>query len=122
MTLSSSLSVVVADDDSGILTILQRVLQVNGFLTFAASNGTDALRLVKEVEPALVILDVLMPGMDGISVCKQIRTDSSVPVLILTALEDESDAARALEAGADDYIRKPFGVTELVARVRAVLR
>jgi DNA-binding response OmpR family regulator len=80
------------------------------------------LKAFEECDPALVILDVMMPGLDGISVCTQLREVSDIPIIILTALEDESDAARALERGADDYIRKPFGASELVARVRTVLR
>lgn len=118
----STPKIVIADDDPGIRTILTRVLQMNGFEVRATESGTGAVHAFEEEEPTLLILDVRMPGMDGISVCSMIRESSDVPIIILTALEDESDAARALEAGADDYIRKPFGASELVARVRAVLR
>ncbi len=115
-------TILVADDDPSILTIVSRVLQLNGYFVVTAQDGTAALELEHEMQPILAILDVRMPAMDGISVCRRIRDRSDVPVIILTALEDEMDAARALEAGADDYVRKPFGTDELVARVRAVLR
>jgi DNA-binding response OmpR family regulator len=114
--------VIVADDDPGIRTILTRVLQLNGFEVGAVDNGSDALGLFERDEPTLLILDVRMPGMDGITLCSRIRASSNVPIIILTALEEEADAARALEAGADDYVRKPFGAAELVARVKAILR
>src|SRR5829696_4313146 len=122
MVRGNTLRIVAADDDRGILKIIERVLALNDFMVFTATNGTDALRMVDQMEPSLVLLDVMMPGMTGIEVCEKIRTHSNVPVIILTGLDDESDATRALEAGADDYIRKPFGANELVARIRAVLR
>lgn len=115
-------TILIADDDPDIRTILTRVLQMNGFSVRTTASGLDALKAFEECDPALVILDVMMPGLDGISVCTQLREVSDIPIIILTALEDESDAARALERGADDYIRKPFGASELVARVRTVLR
>src|SRR6266498_1042428 len=93
-------TILVADDDPGILRIVSRVLELNGF-------------------SVLALLDVRMPELDGISVCERVRANSDLPIIIITALEDESDAARALEAGADDYIREPFATDELVARVRA---
>jgi DNA-binding response OmpR family regulator len=122
MVRGNTLRIVAADDDRGILKIIERVLGLNDFMVFTATNGTDALRMVDQMDPSLVLLDVMMPGMTGIEVCEKIRSHSNVPVIILTGLDDESDATRALEAGADDYIRKPFGANELVARIRAVLR
>jgi DNA-binding response OmpR family regulator len=119
---SSTQVVLIADDDRGILTIVSRVLQLNGFVPVTAEDGPTALKLFGEVEPALVVLDVRMPLMDGIAVCEKIRASSDTPVVMVTAMEDEADAVRALEAGADDYIRKPFGASELVARIQAVLR
>jgi len=119
---ASTQVVLVADDDPGIVTIISRVLQLNGFLPITACDGDEAWRLFKELEPDLVILDVRMPRADGIAVCERIRAAADTPVIMVTALEDESDATRGLEAGADDYIRKPFGAAELVARIRAVLR
>lgn len=122
MVRGTTLRIVAADDDRGILKIIERVLGLNGFMVFTAANGPDALRMFEQMEPSLIILDVMMPGMTGIEVCERIRARSNVPVIILTGLDDESDATRALEAGADDYVRKPFGANELVARIRAVLR
>jgi len=122
MVRGNTLRIVAADDDRGILKIIERVLGLNGFMVFTAPNGPDALRMVDQMEPALVLLDVMMPGLTGIEVCEKLREYSNVPIIILTGLDDESDATRALEAGADDYIRKPFGANELVARIRAVLR
>ena len=115
-------TILVADDDPGILRIVSRVLELNGFSVVTCSNGADALESIESNPPVLALLDVRMPELDGISVCERVRANSDLPIIIITALEDESDAARALEAGADDYIRKPFGTNELVARVRAVLR
>jgi DNA-binding response OmpR family regulator len=114
--------ILVADDDPAILAAVSRILQLNGFFVVSCSDGETALRLFSEMTPSLVIADVRMPRLDGISLCQRIRETSDVPILILTGLADESEAARALEAGADDYIRKPFGATEFLARVRAALR
>ena len=115
-------TILVADDDPGILRIVSRVLELNGFAIVTCSDGGEALSNIEANPPVLALLDVRMPEMDGITVCERVRANSDLPIIIITALEDESDAARALEAGADDYIRKPFGTNELVARVRAVLR
>lgn len=122
MVRGTTLRIVAADDDRGILKIIERVLGLNDFMVFTASNGADAITLVEQMDPSLVLLDVMMPEMDGISVCETLRARSNVPIIILTGLDEESDATRALEAGADDYVRKPFGANELVARIRAVLR
>ena len=116
------LTVLVADDDPAILTIVSKVMQLNGFFVFTASDGDAALALFEEVQPRLVLLDVRMPGTDGLSVCRRLRASSDVPVVMLTVIGDQVDVARALDAGADDYIRKPFGAEELLARVKAVLR
>jgi DNA-binding response OmpR family regulator len=115
-------TIVVADDDAGIGRIVSRVLELNNFTVIACCDGVEALNAIHEQPPALALLDIRMPGMDGISLCQQLRSESDLPVIMITALEDESDATNALEAGADDYIRKPFGTSELVARVKAVLR
>src|SRR5215216_6263850 len=112
MVRGNAIRIVAADDDRGILKIIERVLGLNEFMVFTASNGIDALRLVEQIEPALVLLDVMMPGMDGIAVCERIRQTSNVPVIILTGLDEESDATRGLQAGADNYVRKPFGADE----------
>jgi DNA-binding response OmpR family regulator len=118
----NQLKVLIADDDPAIRKILTRVLELNDYAVVATTNGSEALQAFENEGPQLVILDIRMPEIDGITVCSQIREDSNVPIIILTSLEDESDAAKALEAGADDYIRKPFGANELIARLRAVMR
>jgi two-component system, OmpR family, KDP operon response regulator KdpE len=117
-----SLLILAADDDPAIRKIVSRVLELNDFSVVTCVNGAEALRVFAEEEPALVILDVRMPEVDGLTVCQEIRAESSVPIIMLTGMEDESQAAAALELGADDYIRKPFGTHELLARVRAILR
>jgi DNA-binding response OmpR family regulator len=114
--------VLIADDDPGILRAVSTLLQLHGFFAFTCRDGDSALRLFEEVQPRLVILDVRMPGMDGLTLCRRIRAASDVPILVLTVIDDQKDAAVALEAGADDYVRKPFGAEELMARVNAVLR
>jgi two-component system, OmpR family, KDP operon response regulator KdpE len=114
--------ILVADDDPAILAAVSRILQLNGFFVVSCSDGETALRLYHELMPALVIADLRMPKLDGFSLVQRLREGSDVPILILTAVSDELDATRALEAGADDYIRKPFGATEFLARVRAALR
>jgi DNA-binding response OmpR family regulator len=114
--------VLIADDDPAIRRIVKRILELNDYETIVCSNGKEALDAFEEFQPQFVITDVRMPEMDGLAVCRKIRTESSVPVIMLTALEDESDVVDALEAGADDYIRKPFGSNELIARMRAVMR
>jgi DNA-binding response OmpR family regulator len=114
--------ILAADDDPAIRKILSRVLEMNDFAVVTCADGAEALRAFADHEPDLVILDVRMPEVDGLTVCREIRVDSQVPIIILTGMADEDDAAAALEAGADDYIRKPFGTNELLARVRAILR
>lgn len=115
-------SVLIADDDPAILNIVAKVLQLHGFFVFTCGDGESALKLFEEVQPRLLILDVRMGEMDGLMVCKKIRAASDVPIMMLTVMDDQKDAARALEAGADEYVRKPFGAEELLARVNAVLR
>jgi two-component system KDP operon response regulator KdpE len=114
--------ILVADDDPAILAAVSRILQLNGFFVVSCSDGETALHLFNDLSPALLIADIRMPRIDGLDLCLKIREISDTPILILTAVADEATAARALEAGADDYIRKPFGATEFLARVRAALR
>lgn len=101
---------------------MSRILQLNGFFVVTCRDGETALNLFPQIQPSLAILDIRMPGLDGLALCARLRAASDVPVIILTATEDEATAAEALEAGADDYVRKPFGAAEFIARVRAVLR
>ncbi|MPZ24544.1 MAG: response regulator [Dehalococcoidia bacterium] len=114
-------SVLVVDDDLNLLRIVRKTLDLEGFETVTANNGDEGLRAFNKQFQA-VILDVRMPGIDGVELCRRIRAASLVPVVMLTAADDESDAVAGLEAGADDYIRKPVGASELVARLKAAIR
>lgn len=113
--------ILVVDDDQGLLRLVGRQLELEGFEPLMAASGDEGYRMFGS-EPAACILDVRMPGMDGVELCRRIRELSSVPILMLTAADDESDAVAGLEAGADDYIRKPVGGVELIARLKAALR
>ncbi len=114
---------ILAVDDEPLYQHLLRVnLEKEGYEVVTAGNGEDALEMVTSRHPDLVIMDVMMPRLDGITTCERIRQFSTLPIIILTARGEESDRVRGLNAGADDYVVKPFSATELVARVRAVLR
>jgi DNA-binding response OmpR family regulator len=113
--------VLVVDDDVGLLRLVARTLDLEGFETLTAPNGIEGFKLFAR-QPDAVVLDVRMPGMDGVELCRRIRLTSQVPVLMLTAADDEADAVFGLEAGADDYIRKPVGAQELVARLKSAMR
>ncbi len=114
--------ILIAEDDSGLLDFISRNLRVRGFEVFEAANGLEALAVWEQGDPHLLILDIMMPRMDGLEVCRRVRLQSAVPIIVLTALDAESDKVTALDLGADDYLTKPFGVEELLARIRAVLR
>jgi two-component system response regulator MtrA len=114
--------ILVVDDDPALAEMIGIVLQSEGFETRVCDNGDHALGAVREMRPDLVLLDVMLPGIDGIEVCRLIRLESGVPIIMLTAKTDTSDVVRGLESGADDYVVKPFDPTELVARIRARLR
>src|SRR5213082_1558776 len=114
--------ILLVDDEEKLLTFLKRNLEARGFKTLTASNGFDALRIFDEESPSLIILDVMMPRMDGLEVCRRVREKSTVPIIVLTALDEEQDKVAAFDLGADDYLTKPFGVAELLARIQAVLR
>jgi DNA-binding response OmpR family regulator len=115
-------SVLVVEDEPRIAQIVQDYLRHAGFGVLIAADGAGALALARDRLPDLIVLDLGLPGMDGLDVAKQIRRDSQVPLIMLTARVEESDRLVGLEIGADDYITKPFSPRELVARVRAVLR
>ena len=115
-------TILTADDDPQLLRLIARNLQFEGYDVLTASDGKQALELIEQHVPDLVILDVMMPKMDGFTVCQQVREFSSVPILIVTARGQDQDKVRGLDLGADDYLTKPFSVEELAARVRAVLR
>src|SRR5947209_13774419 len=114
--------ILVVDDEPGIQDFVRRNLELRSFKVSLASNGLEALATFDQGNFSLVILDIMMPKMDGIEVCRRIRQRSTVPIIILTALGEEADKITALDLGADDYLTKPFGVGELMARVKAVLR
>jgi two-component system KDP operon response regulator KdpE len=114
--------VLVVDDEPQILHALRLTLSRAGYDVQTAETGEDALALAAIAPPEAVILDLVLPGVSGIEVCRQLRTWSRVPILILSAVGDERDKVEALDAGADDYVTKPFGVEELLARLRASLR
>lgn len=116
-------TIVVVEDDPHIADLVDLYLRRDGFRVLIATNGDQALELARRERPRMVILDIGLPGgRDGLDVCKELRAESGVPVLFLTARDDEIDRVLGLELGADDYITKPFSPRELVARVRAVLR
>lgn len=116
------MKILAVDDEPLYLRLLKVNLEPEGYEVITASDGEAALELVASKQPDLVILDVMMPKLDGITTCERIRQFSNVPIIILTARGEEQDRVRGLDVGADDYVVKPFSVTELVARVRAVLR
>jgi len=114
--------ILVVDDDTEILSFLKRGLVYEGYTVDIASNGTEALAKARDNEPELVILDIMMPGIDGIEVCKRFRQASAVPILMLTAKGTVDDRVVGLDSGADDYLVKPFAFDELLARIRALFR
>ncbi|MDL2336185.1 MAG: response regulator transcription factor [Chloroflexota bacterium] len=114
--------VLVVDDAPEIVRIVRDYLEHAGFSVVTGSNGSDALRLARTERPDLIVLDLGLPGRDGLDVTRDLRRESGVPIVMLTARTDETDKLVGLELGADDYVTKPFSARELVARVRAVLR
>jgi len=114
--------IMVVDDEQAILRLLSRTLEPEGYGVVVADNGRSALELLEEHEPDLVILDIMMPGLDGFQVLDLIRQYSNVPVIMLTARVEVTTLYNALVLGADDYVRKPFRTQELLARIRAKLR
>jgi len=122
MTDIASHRVLVVEDDRKISDLLQNYLRASGYQAEAAYDGRDALRQIERQVPDAVILDWMLPGLDGISVCKAVRAFSDVPILMLTARIDEVDRLLGLDTGADDYVCKPFAPREVIARIRALLR
>ncbi len=114
--------ILVVDDEENIRDLATLYLQKEGFLVECATDGQDALARFAQIQPAMVLLDVMMPGMDGFDVCRELRKDHDVPILMLTARSDDVDKIVGLEIGADDYMTKPFNPREMVARVKAILR
>lgn len=114
--------VLVVDDEKPLRDFVRRNLEVRGHKVLTASNGLEALAISRNEHLQLIIMDIMMPHMDGLEATRRIRQDSHVPIIILTAMGEEADKVRAFDLGADDYLTKPFGVGELLGRVKAVLR
>ncbi|RQD76713.1 MAG: DNA-binding response regulator [Candidatus Syntrophonatronum acetioxidans] len=114
--------VLVVDDEKPIADIIKYNLEQEGFSVLAAYDGEEAIRIALQERPDLIVLDIMLPEKDGFTVCREIRKELSVPILMLTAKDTEMDKVLGLELGADDYVTKPFSARELIARVRAILR
>ncbi len=114
--------ILVVEDENNIRANIVAFLEAEGFETIQAKDGEEALRMFAEKHPDLIILDLMLPKVDGLEVCKQVRRDSAVPIIMVTARDEEIDKLLGLELGADDYITKPFSLRELKARIKAVLR
>jgi two-component system alkaline phosphatase synthesis response regulator PhoP len=118
----SGKKVLVVDDDVKTVELVKLYLNRDGYRVLTAYNGNDALQLARESKPDLIVLDLMLPGIDGLGVCRILRKESDVPIIMLTALTTDEDRLTGLDLGADDYVTKPFSPRELAARVRAVLR
>ncbi len=116
------IKILVIEDDPAILRLLQRGLSMEGYQVETAVDGENGLKLFQEYQPDLIVLDLMLPSMDGLEVCQRIRQRSKVPILILTARDAVQNRIEGLDAGADDYLVKPFNLEELLARIRALLR
>jgi len=115
-------SILVVDDEREIVRALRRSLSAHGFTVLTASSGEEAVEMVSQHRPDLVLLDLLLPGMSGLEVCRRVRMTSNVPIIVLSVKDAERDKVEALDLGADDYVAKPFGIGEVLARVRVALR
>lgn len=118
----NSKTVLVVDDEAKILDVVTSFLEADGYRAISAKNGVVALKLFDSTHPELVILDIMLPDIDGVELCKIIRKKSKVPIIMLTARVEEEDTVRCLDLGADDYVTKPFSPRALMGRVRAVMR
>ena len=115
-------TILVVDDEQRIIDLAKMYLEQDGYSVMSATHGVQALRTILEDKPNLVVLDLMLPGMDGLEVCRRVRNQSDVPIIMLTARADDIDKIVGLELGADDYLTKPFNPRELVARIKAILR
>ncbi len=118
----ASTTILVVDDEPMVREVVARYIELDGHRVHEASDGDEALAWLERNRPDLVVLDVMLPGVDGLTILRRLREDGDVPVVLLTARTDEADRLLGLELGADDYVVKPFTARELAARVRAVLR
>lgn len=115
-------TILVVDDEQRIIDLAKMYLEQDGYRVMSATDGVNALNKILDDKPSLVVLDLMLPGMDGLEVCRRVRAESDVPIIMLTARSDDIDKIVGLELGADDYLTKPFNPRELVARVKAILR
>ncbi len=112
----------IVDDEPEIVNVIEDYLIKEGYQTITAFDGMEALKKIELEKPDLIVLDWMLPGISGIHICQELRRSSSIPIIMLTAKSEEADRVQGLEFGADDYVVKPFGLRELVARIRTVLR
>ncbi len=119
---ATSATVLVVEDEEALLLTMAHHLRREGYQVITAARGDDGLRLAREREPDVIVLDLMLPGVDGMRICRSLRRDTQVPIIMVTALGGEGDRVAGLDTGADDYLSKPFGMRELLARVRALLR
>src|SRR5689334_6580097 len=118
----SDKTILVVDDERNIVNLVKLYLENEGFRVAAAYDGTEGLRQIRALRPSLIVLDLMLPGIDGFELCRTVRRESDVPIIMLTARTDDIDKIVGLELGADDYLGKPFNPRELVARIKAILR
>jgi DNA-binding response OmpR family regulator len=117
-----SVNILVVDDDQDLLDMVQEALEIEDYSVIVADNGQMALEKIAQYKPNLILLDIKMPGVDGIQVLQQIRSKSSVPIIMLTGVQEPAIISRSLDLGADDCVKKPFSIQELLAHIRAKLR
>jgi len=120
--MSENTHLLIVDDDHEIRELLAKQFQEYGFAVSAAKGGIEMFEQMEQQKPDLIILDLMMPGEDGLSLCKKIRQSSEIPIIMLTTIGEDTDRIVGLEMGADDYVTKPFNPRELLARVKAILR
>lgn len=118
----SNQTILVVDDDPHIVELTRLYLERDGFRVVSASDGAEGLSLARQEQPSLIVLDIMLPRLNGLEICRELRQESTVPIIMLTARVEENDRLAGLDLGADDYVTKPFSPRELAARVRAVLR
>jgi two-component system KDP operon response regulator KdpE len=120
--MAKKIKILVVDDEPRIRMFIRANLEARGYEVYLAQDGTEAVEMAGRVDPDVIVLDVNMPRMDGIEACRRIREWADMPIIILSVREDEKDKVKALDEGADDYVTKPFGIEELLARIRVALR
>ena len=114
--------ILIVEDDANLLEAVKYNCRKEGYDTFSSSDGVKALETARTIKPDLILLDIMLPGMSGLEVCKILRQETTVPIIMVTARDDEIDKVAGLDLGADDYVTKPFSMRELLARIRAMLR